>query len=135
MTESPDINAPEVVELEYGPKMIDVDGLVEIFKQSGERSEAFESAFSFWRNRMERLADEVDDRPERTLARLEIIMFETEIFLRIGDIPSAVKSIEDIWMIVGNDPAFKYDETSKKMVDLYDDIDFLQSMLEAATKK
>jgi hypothetical protein len=135
MTEAPDINVPEVAEPEYGPKMINVDGLVEIFKQSGGRSEAFESAFSFWRSRMERLADKVNGGPERTLARLEIIMFEAEIFLRIGDISSAVKAMEDIWLIVGNDPAFEYDEASNEIVDLYGDIDFLQQMLEAATRK
>lgn len=136
MTEVPNINnAPDLSEVEYGPIMVDVNRLVEIFKESGGRSETFESSFIFWRKRMEESADEIKVGPERTLARLRIIISEAEMFLRIWDIPSANKAIEDIWMVVGNDPAFEYDETSREVVGLYEDIDFLHQMLESATKK
>lgn len=136
MTEAPDINVPEVVEPEYGPKMINVDGLVEIFKQSGGRSEAFESAFSFWRSRMERLADKVNGGPERTLARLEIIMFEAEIFLRIGDIDSATESFKAAFLMVEQDDNLRPSPESREsevIMELHANINYLGKKLYEAS--
>ena len=127
MTKSPEFAS----EIELGPQLPNKDSIVEIYLREGKRTEEFESALSFYFNRLERLADEHEDRADRVIARLEIQMFRAEIELKIGDIDSAVKTIESIGMMIDDDPNLQIDETPEKQ-DLYDDLDYLAEKVHEA---
>ena len=126
MTTSPEFSS----EIEFGPKIPKKDDIIEIFLRDG-RTEEFESAFSFYINRLERLADEHKDPVGAAVARLELDMFKTEIYLRINDIDSAVKSLDAVLLRVVNDPNLEEDETPEKR-ELYKDIWYLNEKVNDA---
>ncbi len=113
--------------IELGPKIPKKDSIVEIFLRDG-KTEEFESSLSFYIDRLEKLADEHKEPLEAAIARLELDMFKTEIYLKIGDIDSAAESLEAVWLRAINDPNLKDDGTPEK-IDLYEDIWYLDDQV------
>ncbi len=132
--DAPNLNPAEVVELEYDPSTIKVAGVIGVFEKHG-RGDKFEQALRDWHIRMEKLADGKNTGPERTFTRVEINMFEAQIFFEIGDIDSAAGSFKAAHVMVYHDDNLRPSPESRgsdTMISLYNDINRLRGILEDA---
>jgi hypothetical protein len=133
--DAPNLNPAEVVELGYDPETIRVAGVIGVFEKHGQ-GEKFEQAFRDWHIRMEKLADVKNDGPERTFARVEMSMFEVQIFFEIGDIDSAAGSFKAAHAMIENDDNLRPSPESRisysMIMELRDNINYLHEKLEDA---
>ena len=130
MTTSPEFPNQELGDIEYGPKPLKVETLLEIFKEEG-RGPKFEECFKLWQERMQGIADRSNVPAEGSMIRLEKLMFEAQIYLEIGEIDKAAEVLDDIQLMTVNDHTLEYDDSKEKR-DLYQDIRHLDDAVSSA---